>query len=404
LNATEDLPETTLQALLAAARAARGRAYAPYSRFAVGAAVLDEQGRVHSGCNVENAAYPQGWCAETSALAAMVGAGGRAARAVVVVGEADEPVTPCGGCRQRLREFARDDCPVICADATRLRARHTLGGLLPASFGPSHLGLPEPPDAPPAGSAGPLTPAQAARRALACLDLTSLNDADTQADIERLCARAVGSHVAVAAVCVWPRLAAHARRLLPPQVAVAAVANFPHGGSDIAAAVADTRAIVEAGAQEVDVVLPWRDLDAAPALLAAVRRACPGLRLKVILETGELADPAAIRQACRIALEAGADFLKTSTGKVRVNATPEAARLLLQAIADDPAACHRVGFKPAGGIRTVADAARYMALVTEILGADAVNPQRFRIGASGLLDDINAVLGGGGAVAGRGGY
>ena len=416
MNATEDLPETTLQALLAAARGARGRAYAPYSRFAVGAAVLDEQGRVHAGCNVENAAYPQGWCAETSALAAMVGAGGRAARAVVVVGEADEPVTPCGGCRQRLREFARDDCPVICADATRLRARHTLGGLLPASFGPSHLGVKHAGGGAPAAPAAPgahdttstadpaQTPAEAARRALACMDLTSLNDADTGADIERLCARAVGPHGHVAAVCVWPRLAAHARRLLPPQVAVAAVANFPHGGSDIAAAVADTRAIVEAGAQEVDVVLPWRDLDAAPALLAAVRRACPGLRLKVILETGELADPAAIRQACRIALEAGADFLKTSTGKVRVNATPEAARLLLQAIADDPAARHRVGFKPAGGIRTVADATRYMALVTEILGAEAVNPQRFRIGASGLLDDIHAVLGGGGAVAGRGGY
>jgi deoxyribose-phosphate aldolase len=416
LNATEDLPETTLQALLAAARAARGRAYAPYSRFAVGAAVLDEQGRVHAGCNVENAAYPQGWCAETSALAAMVGAGGR---------EADEPVTPCGGCRQRLREFARDDCPVICADATRLRARHTLGGLLPASFGPSHLGVERAGSAEPAAPAAPAapgtpdtpgahdttstadraqTPAEAARRALACLDLTSLNDADTEADIDRLCARAVGPHGAVAAVCVWPRLAAHARRLLPPQVAVAAVANFPHGGSDIAAAVADTRAIVEAGAQEVDVVLPWRDLDAAPALLAAVRRACPGLRLKVILETGELADPATVRRACRIALEAGADFLKTSTGKVRVNATPEAARLLLQAIAADPAARHRVGFKPAGGIRTVADATRYMALVTESLGAEAVNPQRFRIGASGLLDDILAVLGGGGAVAGRGGY
>jgi deoxyribose-phosphate aldolase len=391
----------------------------------VGAAVLDEQGRVHAGCNVENAAYPQGWCAETSALAAMVGAGGRAARAVVVVGEADDPVTPCGGCRQRLREFARDDCPVICADATRLRARHTLGGLLPASFGPSHLGVERAGSAEPAAPAAPAapgtpdtpgahdttstadraqTPAEAARRALACLDLTSLNDADTEADIDRLCARAVGPHGAVAAVCVWPRLAAHARRLLPPQVAVAAVANFPHGGSDIAAAVADTRAIVEAGAQEVDVVLPWRDLDAAPALLAAVRRACPGLRLKVILETGELADPATVRRACRIALEAGADFLKTSTGKVRVNATPEAARLLLQAIAADPAARHRVGFKPAGGIRTVADATRYMALVTESLGAEAVNPQRFRIGASGLLDDILAVLGGGGAVAGRGGY
>lgn len=418
MTPTEDPPGPALQTLLAAARAARARAYAPYSRFAVGAAVLDEQGRVHAGCNVENAAYPQGWCAETSALAAMVGAGGRAVRAVVVIGEADEPVTPCGGCRQRLREFARDDCPVVVADGARVRARFTLGGLLPASFGPSHLGVGEGRETAGDGTAGGRGVASTggtarpdgegcaadldatARQALACLDLTSLNDADTEADIERLCARAVGPHGHVAAVCVWPRLAAKARALLPAQVAVAAVANFPHGGSDIAAAVADVRAIVEAGAQEVDVVLPWREPEAAPALLAAVRRACPGLRLKVILETGELDGPQAIARACRVALDGGADFLKTSTGKVRVNATPEAARALLQAIADDPATRHRVGFKPAGGIRTVADAARYMAQVTEILGPDAVNPQRFRIGASGLLDDINAVLGGGSERAG----
>jgi cytidine deaminase len=127
-------------ALLTAAREVRLRAHAPYSRFAVGAAVLDERGRVHAGCNVENAAYPQGWCAETSALAAMVSSGGRQVRAVVVVGEAAEPVTPCGGCRQKLREFAADDCPVVCADTVRQRARYTLGQLLPASFGPAHLG------------------------------------------------------------------------------------------------------------------------------------------------------------------------------------------------------------------------------------------------------------------------
>ena len=127
-------------ALLTAAREVRLRAHAPYSRFAVGAAVLDEHGRVHAGCNVENAAYPQGWCAETSALAAMVSSGGRQVRAVVVVGEAAEPVTPCGGCRQKLREFAADDCPVVCADTVQQRARYTLGQLLPASFGPAHLG------------------------------------------------------------------------------------------------------------------------------------------------------------------------------------------------------------------------------------------------------------------------
>ena len=125
--------------LLAAARAVRERAYAPYSRFAVGAAVLDEQGRIHAGCNVENAAYPQGWCAEASALAVMVAAGGRRVLAVAVCGVAADPVTPCGGCRQKLREFAADDCPIWITDLTQLRAQHTLGELLPSSFGPQHL-------------------------------------------------------------------------------------------------------------------------------------------------------------------------------------------------------------------------------------------------------------------------
>ena len=122
-----------------AARRVRAHAHAPYSRFAVGAAVLDEQGRVHAGCNVENAAYPQGWCAETSALAAMVSAGGRRVQALMVVGEAADPVTPCGGCRQKLREFAAEDCPIIVADSLEVRGRYTLGQLLPVSFGPQHL-------------------------------------------------------------------------------------------------------------------------------------------------------------------------------------------------------------------------------------------------------------------------
>jgi deoxyribose-phosphate aldolase len=243
-----------------------------------------------------------------------------------------------------------------------------------------------------------------ARTALACLDLTSLSDghdvAGGEAEIEALCAKAIGApgRGATAAVCVWPRLAAYARARLPAHIAVAAVANFPDGSSDIERAVRDTRAIVDAGAQEVDVVLPYRDLrlphSAAPALLAAVRRACDGLVLKVILETGEMADAATIDTACRMALDAGADFLKTSTGKRPISATPAAAERLLAAIADDAAARSRVGFKPAGGIRTVADAALYIGLTTQALGADAVNPRRFRIGASGLLSDIEAVLAG----------
>jgi cytidine deaminase len=136
--------EPTMQRLVAAARAVRERAYAPYSKFFVGAAVLDEQGRVFAGCNVENAAYPQGWCAETSALAQMIGAGGRQVLALAVVGVAEEAVTPCGGCRQKLREFAAADCPVWAADLHTVRARFTLAQLLPASFGPGHLITPTP--------------------------------------------------------------------------------------------------------------------------------------------------------------------------------------------------------------------------------------------------------------------
>jgi deoxyribose-phosphate aldolase len=239
--------------------------------------------------------------------------------------------------------------------------------------------------------------AQAARIALACLDLTSLNEGDTEKHIVKLCERAQTPFGHVAAVCVWPRLAAFARARLPADIAVAAVANFPHGGIDLALAVGDTEAIVQAGAQEVDVVLPYRHLDSAPALLAAVRKASKGLTLKVILETGELQEVEAIRRACRIALDAGADFLKTSTGKTPVSATPEAARLLLDAIANNPASRGRVGFKPSGGIRTVADAAVYIDLARHAFGEAGVGPARLRLGASGLLDDIVSVLAGQGS-------
>ncbi len=129
----------SFDALLAAARAVRDKAHAPYSQFKVGASVQDEQGRIHAGCNVENSAYPQGLCAEAGAIAAMVAAGGTRIVAAVVVGEGAQPCTPCGGCRQKLREFARDDTPVIVADLQQVRGRFTLGELLPHGFGPEHL-------------------------------------------------------------------------------------------------------------------------------------------------------------------------------------------------------------------------------------------------------------------------
>ena len=134
-----ELPDDVLQALLAAAQAARARSYSPYSRYAVGAAVLDEHGTIHAGCNVENAAYPQGWCAEASALGAMVMAGGAKALAVLVTGSGPETITPCGGCRQKLREFGDGNMLVIAADSNGVKQSWTLEQLLPHSFGPEHL-------------------------------------------------------------------------------------------------------------------------------------------------------------------------------------------------------------------------------------------------------------------------
>jgi cytidine deaminase len=129
-----------LQALFDHAVAALEKAYAPYSGYAVGAAVQDENGRVHAGCNVENAAYPVGTCAEAGAIAAMAAAGGRRIAAILVVAGGGELVTPCGACRQRIREFGIDRTPVHLADPGGIRRTITLGELLPLAFGPDNLG------------------------------------------------------------------------------------------------------------------------------------------------------------------------------------------------------------------------------------------------------------------------
>ncbi|MBI2738537.1 MAG: cytidine deaminase [Rhodospirillales bacterium] len=128
--------------LLQLARRMMLRAHAPYSKFHVGAAVRAEDGSIHGGCNVENAAYPQGTCAEAGAIAAMVAAGGKRILECLVVGPGPEVITPCGGCRQKLREFATDDLPVHLCGPDGLHRTVTLGQLLPMSFGPHHLEKP----------------------------------------------------------------------------------------------------------------------------------------------------------------------------------------------------------------------------------------------------------------------
>lgn len=127
------------QALIAAAIAAMDKAYAPYSNFPVGAALRGSDGGLYAGCNVENAAYPQGWCAETTAIAAMVMDGEQRIAEIAVAGQGEALVTPCGGCRQRLREFAGDDLVIHICGPEGLRKTVTLGELLPWSFGPENL-------------------------------------------------------------------------------------------------------------------------------------------------------------------------------------------------------------------------------------------------------------------------
>ena len=131
--------EAALAELFAAAKAAQAKAYAPYSRFKVGAALRTRSGAVYSGCNVENAAYPQGSCAEAGAIAAMALAGERRIAEILVVGDGDALCTPCGGCRQRIREFADPATPIHVAGPEGVRASFTLGELLPHAFGPEHL-------------------------------------------------------------------------------------------------------------------------------------------------------------------------------------------------------------------------------------------------------------------------
>ncbi|WP_414842981.1 deoxyribose-phosphate aldolase [Halomonas sp. SSL-5] len=239
-----------------------------------------------------------------------------------------------------------------------------------------------------------------ARQALPLMDLTSLNDDDTDRGIESLCRRARTPAGTPAAVCVYPAFVTTAQRTLKAldlagKVRVATVTNFPDGGDDIMAVARESREAVAAGADEVDVVFPWRTLlagdeETGRELVACCHQACGDATLKVILETGELKDPALIRRAAELAIEGGADFLKTSTGQVAVNATLEATEILLEAI---KASGRDVGIKVAGGVRTTEDAQAYLALAERVMGANWITPGHFRFGASDLFDDLLVALG-----------
>jgi deoxyribose-phosphate aldolase len=238
--------------------------------------------------------------------------------------------------------------------------------------------------------------------AVRMIDLTTLEGADTPGKVRALCAKAQRpdpsdpSTPSVAAVCVYPDLVPLARAALGTSgVKVASVATaFPSGRASLAVKLADVGDAVTAGADEVDMVID-RGAFLAGRLqdvyreIVAVKDACRDAHLKVILETGELATYDNVRRASWLAMLAGADFIKTSTGKVSPAATLPVTLVMLEAVRDFRDATGRqVGVKPAGGIRTAKDAIRYLVLVKETAGEDWLTPDWFRIGASSLLNDL----------------
>ena len=236
--------------------------------------------------------------------------------------------------------------------------------------------------------------------AIRMVDLTTLEGADTPGKVRALCAKAQRpdpedpSCPSVAAVCVYPSMVPVAAPLLTGVHLASVATAFPSGQAPLAVKLADVSEAVKAGADEIDMVinrgafLSGRYLEVFEEIVA-VRKACGDAHLKVILETGELATYDNVRRASWLAMMAGGDFIKTSTGKVSPAATLPVTLVMLEAVRDFRESTGRqVGVKPAGGIRTTKDAIKYLVLVNETVGDDWLDPDWFRFGASTLLNDL----------------
>ena len=231
----------------------------------------------------------------------------------------------------------------------------------------------------------------AAKLLISCLDLTSLGENDSQYQIEDLCNRAHTPYGNVAAVCIWPKFISLAKQHLPKgEIKVATVVNFPHGDTDFYQLATDINHALTFGADEIDAVFPYRsflnqDLQSCEQFLQTVTQLCNDTPTKIILETGELRHASQIAEATKLCLNAGVNFIKTSTGKSPISATPEAANIILETIST---AKTKAGFKASGGIKTIEDAKKYLTLAQTIMGNNWVNSQHFRIGASSLLTNL----------------
>jgi len=240
---------------------------------------------------------------------------------------------------------------------------------------------------------------QSAQQTVSLMDLTSLNTDDDQASINALVNSINPKLGTPAAVCVFSEFVddakiALANRLLS-HVKVATVTNFPSGDAPLNEVLNETLVAIERGANEIDLVIPYKALlkgeaDTVLEYVSESKKVCGSrAKLKVIIESGELKTPALITQATELAIQGGADFVKTSTGKVAVNATLEATKIMLITIKKSS---KLVGFKAAGGVKTTTDANAYLQLATEIMGDDYLSPGTFRLGASSLLNDVYKVL------------
>ena len=237
---------------------------------------------------------------------------------------------------------------------------------------------------------------------LSMIDLTTLEGADSEGKVRQLCAKALQLHAAlpdlphVAAVCVYPALVGVAKRALDGSgINVASVAtSFPAGQAPVEIKLLEVRRAVEAGADEVDMVISRGrflagDFAYTADEIAAVKEACGEAHLKVILETGELGTLDAVRRASDLAMRSGADFIKTSTGKIMPAATMPVVLVMLEAIRDHYLRTgEKIGMKPAGGISTAKDAIRHLVMVRETLGQDWLDPDLYRFGASSLVNDV----------------
>lgn len=235
------------------------------------------------------------------------------------------------------------------------------------------------------------------KKMISLLDLTSLNENDNDETIIKLCERATGSFGKVAAVCVWPKFVSLCKEKLENTgVKIATVVNFPEGSTNIEKTLKETKKALKDGADEIDVVFPYKaflqgDKEIGKKLVSATKAVCgQDIKLKVIIESGELAKSIYITEAAKIAINAGADFVKTSTGKTKISATLEAANAIIETIR---ASGKKVGFKASGGIREQSQARSYLSIAGSIMGAEWIAPNNFRFGASGLLDNLLSALG-----------